>query len=60
MTFLLTHPEEAAEMGRRGYDAVREKYSWANEEKTLLNFYSELLDDDEIPEPSLIRRGQAA
>jgi len=60
MTYLLTHPEEASEMGRRGYEVVREKYSWANEEKTLLNFYSELLGNDEIPEQSLIRRGQAA
>ncbi len=60
MTFLLTHPEEAAEMGRRGYAAVREKYSWANEEKTLLRFYSDLLGDDAVPEQSLIRRGQTA
>jgi len=60
MTFLLTHPEEAAEMGRRGYEVVREKYSWANEEKTLLNFYSELLGRDAVPEQGLIHRGQAA
>jgi glycosyltransferase involved in cell wall biosynthesis len=43
MEFLLTHPEEAAEMGRRGFQAILDRYSWATEEKTLLRFYSELL-----------------
>jgi len=31
--YLLTHPEEAEEMGRRGFQAVHENYNWANEEK---------------------------
>ncbi len=60
MEFLLTHPEEAVEMGRRGCEAVHERYSWANEEKTLLRFYSELFRRDAVSEASLIRRGQTA
>ena len=60
MEFLLTHPEEAKEMGRRGYQAVLERYNWANEEKILLQFYSELFRHDAAYEESLIRRGQTA
>jgi glycosyltransferase involved in cell wall biosynthesis len=58
--FLLTHPEEAAEMGQRGYQAVRQRYSWANEEKTLLNLYGELFRQDTIYEESLMGRGETA
>jgi glycosyltransferase involved in cell wall biosynthesis len=60
MEFLLTHPEEAAAMGQRGYQAVRERYSWANEEKTLLSLYSELFRQDAIYEESLMGRGETA
>jgi glycosyltransferase involved in cell wall biosynthesis len=58
--FLLTHPEEAAEMGRRGYQAVRERYSWANEEKTLLRFYSDLFPHGPAYEESLVGGRQSA
>jgi spore maturation protein CgeB len=58
--FLLTHPEEAAEMGRRGYQAVRERYTWANEEKTLLRFYDDLFRRDAAYQERLIGRGQTA
>jgi glycosyltransferase involved in cell wall biosynthesis len=58
--FLLTHPDEASEMGRRGFQAVRERYSWANEEKTLLQFYSELFRHDAVYEERLMRRRQTA
>ncbi len=60
MEFLLTHPQQAAEMGRRGYEAVHERYNWANEEKILLHFYSELFRHDAAYEASLMGRGQTA
>jgi glycosyltransferase involved in cell wall biosynthesis len=40
---LVTCPEEAAEMGRRGRDVVREKFSWESERGKLVRFYSHLL-----------------
>jgi glycosyltransferase involved in cell wall biosynthesis len=60
MEFLLTHPAEAAEMGRRGYQAVHDRYSWANEEKVLLRLYSKLFQQGAASEANLVRRGQAA
>jgi glycosyltransferase involved in cell wall biosynthesis len=52
MEFLLTHPEEAEEMGRRGFQAIVERYNWANEEEELLRFYSRLLSQDAALEGS--------
>jgi glycosyltransferase involved in cell wall biosynthesis len=40
---LMTNPDEAEAMGRRGRKAVEERFNWANEERTLLSFYSTLL-----------------
>ncbi|WP_166253971.1 glycosyltransferase family 4 protein [Marinobacter salicampi] len=40
--YLVTHPEEAAQMGRNGQKAVFQKYNWDNEEQKLLHFYSSL------------------
>jgi glycosyltransferase involved in cell wall biosynthesis len=40
---LMTNPDEAEAMGRRGRKAVEERFNWANEERTLLSFYSSLL-----------------
>jgi len=42
--FLLTHPEEAEEMGKQGREAVLSKYNWASEERKLLQLYRVLLD----------------
>jgi len=39
---LLEHPREAEEMGRRGREAVLDRYNWDNEEKTLLDLYGTL------------------
>jgi glycosyltransferase involved in cell wall biosynthesis len=39
----MTNPDEAEAMGRRGRKAVEERFNWANEERTLLSFYSSLL-----------------
>lgn len=44
--FLLTHPEEADAMGKRGLQAVRQKYTWAEEEKVLLRTYRDLCPSD--------------
>ena len=41
--YLLTHPEEAAEMGHRGRQAVLEKFNWTKEQVKLLQLYEELL-----------------
>jgi len=37
-----------------------ERYNWANEEKTLLRFYSELLRHNSVYQESLMGRGQPA
>jgi len=41
--WLLEHPEEAEEMGKRGRKAVLEKYNWEKEAEKLLEFYRKLL-----------------
>jgi glycosyltransferase involved in cell wall biosynthesis len=40
---LMTNDGEAQAMGQRGRRAIEKRYSWANEEQTLLSFYSSLL-----------------
>jgi hypothetical protein len=40
---LLTHPEKTEEMGRSGRQAVRERYSWESEARTLLSLYEDIL-----------------
>ncbi len=40
---LLEHPTEAEEMGLRGFKAVREKYSWESEARTLKALYDDIL-----------------
>jgi glycosyltransferase involved in cell wall biosynthesis len=51
--YLLNHPEEAAAMGRRGRQAVRERYNWGVEEAKLLRVYRELLDGNPSRSPRL-------
>lgn len=51
--YLLIHPEEAEEMGRRGFQAVHQNYNWANEEKTLAQMYERLFSDDPAYQGSL-------
>lgn len=43
MEYLLTHPQQAAEMGERGRRAVLEKYNWESESRKLIAFYERLL-----------------
>jgi glycosyltransferase involved in cell wall biosynthesis len=42
-TWLLSHPDEAEAMGKRGQAAVTEKYNWAQEEVKLIAFYRRVL-----------------
>lgn len=42
--YLLTHPAEAEEMGRRGRQAVEKTYNWSREEEKLLQLYADLLN----------------
>jgi glycosyltransferase involved in cell wall biosynthesis len=59
MEYLLAHPEEAEEMGRRGLQAVHESYNWANEEKMLLEIYRRLSIRDAAYQGSVVDRGYA-
>jgi hypothetical protein len=40
-------------MGRRGFQAVHERYNWANEEKILVQMYERLLNQDRAYQASL-------
>jgi len=42
--YVLTHPAEAAEMGRRGQAAVQEAYNWDSQAQKLIRLYCELLE----------------
>lgn len=44
--YLVTHPQEAEQMGRNGQRAVQEKYNWAMEEGKLLDFYKQIVSQD--------------
>jgi len=41
--WLLTHPDEAEAMGKRGQEAVRKLYNWEIESKKLRAFYEKIL-----------------
>jgi glycosyltransferase involved in cell wall biosynthesis len=43
--YLLSHPEEAQTMGKRGRAALESTYNWATEEKKLVHLYEKLLSD---------------
>jgi len=45
VTWIIEHPAEAEEMGRRGRHAVRDKYNWSLESHKLLDVYKRLTDD---------------
>jgi glycosyltransferase involved in cell wall biosynthesis len=40
---LLSHPQEAEEMGQRGRQAVLERFNWDREAEVLVNFYARIL-----------------
>ena len=39
--WLIEHPEDAEEMGRRGRQAVLDRFNWSLEEQKLLAFYND-------------------
>lgn len=41
--YIMTHPNEAEQMGQNGKKAVLEKYNWQVEEKKLFEVYEELI-----------------
>ncbi|MCU1285421.1 MAG: glycosyl transferase group 1 [Acidobacteriales bacterium] len=47
ISFLLTHPDEAAEMGRRGYEMALNEFNWEKESRKLHQFYSNILGPEE-------------
>ena len=51
MRWMLAHPNEAAEMGRRGKAAVLEKYNWEAEFPNLLRLYEKLHEDSKEKQP---------
>lgn len=44
MEYLTEHPEEAETMGRKGRQAVEQKYNWGIEERKLFKLYQEILN----------------
>ncbi|WP_165419854.1 glycosyltransferase [Edaphobacter modestus] len=46
--YLVSNPREAETMGQRGRRAVEKRFNWANEEQTLLSFYSSLLPNRRV------------
>jgi glycosyltransferase involved in cell wall biosynthesis len=59
--YLLRHPEEAEEMGRRGREAVRERFNWRGDADRLLSFYRDLLGEPTSPrrQPIAVRSDHA-
>lgn len=41
---VLTHPDEAQEMGRRGREAVLSQYNWDTQEPELINLYTRVME----------------
>ena len=44
--WILSHPEEAEQMGKRGRELVLQKYNWGAEELKLLRLYDEILREN--------------
>lgn len=42
IVYLISHPEEANQMGKNGRRAVEQEFNWETQEKKLLEFYWEL------------------
>jgi glycosyltransferase involved in cell wall biosynthesis len=46
--YLIRNPDEAEAMGQRGRRAAEQHFSWGNEERVLLSFYSSLLPSRKV------------
>ncbi len=60
MYWLVSHPKEAAAMGKRGQQAVQKRFSWKAESLKLFSLYKELLYEnchDRRSTPSVHQRG---
>jgi glycosyltransferase involved in cell wall biosynthesis len=51
--YLMAHPVEADEMGRRGRATAKKIFSWESEERTLLDLYRAILDEHKTPSGEL-------
>jgi len=54
ISYLLTHPCEAEEMGRRGRATVERLFNWRSEESALMALYSSILQQQRLPLPKTI------
>jgi glycosyltransferase involved in cell wall biosynthesis len=45
ISYLLTHPADSAAMGKRGRQAVLDKFNWTKEKQKLLHLYQDVLND---------------
>jgi glycosyltransferase involved in cell wall biosynthesis len=52
--YLALNPREAEAMGQRGKKAVERLFNWANEEQTLIAFYSSLLATQAVPDAEAV------
>lgn len=43
MQWIIDHPGEAVEMGRRGREAIEQRYNWEAESESLITLYRDLL-----------------
>jgi glycosyltransferase involved in cell wall biosynthesis len=49
LEYLLTHPQEAEEMGRSGRAHAEKLFSWKSEERTLIDLYRSILNQRKLP-----------
>ncbi len=55
--WMFDHPEEAEAMGRRGREAVKAYYNWANEERELMQLYDRVAPTYGVLQPGMVRSG---
>lgn len=57
IAWIFAHPEEAEAMGRRGREAIRARYCWENEQRTLVRLYERILAPRRRAAPSGLAGG---
>jgi glycosyltransferase involved in cell wall biosynthesis len=53
--YILSHPQEAEQMGLRGREAVKARFNWDCEERKLLSLYDTLFDSRRTAQASRVR-----